>query len=239
MGAHAGRIENPITGKEEAVSATGFMFDMTEENILQWKKWMRFMRIDQGIIFLLLGSITLVLLSINAYAVLTPMGLVPEGLDVAVVQAHIFGSQLGQFGFVLFLIMAFLMLFSVMWTVIDALTRMTSDIIYTNAQAGPLKKFFSWAKHLSMGKLYYGIIVLIVIMGAILVPMKQPFSLLMISAVLGGLTMAIYTPLLIYINNTKLPKKLRPGITTNIAMILVSIFFMFFAVRVITEKFFT
>ncbi len=238
MGAYAGRIENPITGKEEAVSATGFYFEPNKENLSRWKKWMRFMRIDQGIIFLLLGSITLILLSVNAYAILTPMGLVPEGLDVAVVQAHIFGNRLGGFGFSLFLIMAFLMLFSVMWTVIDALTRMMSDIIYTNARVGPLKKIFSWAEHFSIGTLYYGIIVLVVLAGAFLVPMEQPLALLMISAVLGGLTMAIYTPLLIYINNTKLPRELRPGWLMNIAMGIVSVFFIFFAVRVILEKFF-
>lgn len=238
MGTYAGRIENPITGKEEAVAATGFSFELNEENLSRWKKWMRFMRVDQGIIFLLLGSITLILLSVNAYAILTPMGLVPEGLDVAVVQAHIFGNRLGGFGFSLFLIMAFLMLFSVMWTVIDALTRMMSDIIYTNARVGPLKKIFSWAERFSIGTLYYGIIVLVVLAGAFLVPMEQPLALLMISAVLGGLTMAIYTPLLIYINNTKLPRELRPSWGMNIAMGIVSVFFIFFAVRVILEKFF-
>lgn len=238
MGKYVGQIENPITGKNEAVAATGFEFDMTEENITRWKKWMRFVRIDQGVIFLLLGFVTLLLLSVNAYAVLTPMGLVPEGLDVAVVQAHIFGNTLGQPGFVLFLVMAFLMLFSVMWTVIDALTRMVSDIIYTNARAGGLRRYFSWAEKISMGKLYYSIIVLVVFSGAILLSFRQPLSLLVISAVLGGLTMALYTPFLIYLNNTSLPKQLRPSWFTNVMMSLISLFFIFFAVRVIQAEFF-
>jgi len=238
MGKYVGRIENPITGKQEAIAATGFTFNATEENLSRWKKWMRFVRIDQGVIFLLLGFITLVLLSVNAYAVLSPLGIVPEGLDVAITQAHIFGSKLGQPGFVLFLVMAFLMLFSVMWTVIDALTRMVSDIIYTNAREGGLRRYFSWAEKISMGKLYYSIIILVVLAGAILMPLNQPLPLLVISAVLGGLTMAIYTPFLIYINNTKLPKELRPGWFTNIMMILTSLFFIFFAIRVIQEKFF-
>lgn len=238
MGKYVGRIENPITGKQEAIAATGFAFDATKENLSRWKKWMRFVRIDQGVIFLFLGFITLTLISVNAYAVLSPLGIVPEGLDVAITQAHIFGSKLGQPGFVLFLVMAFLMLFSVMWTVIDALTRMVSDIIYTNAREGGLHRYFSWAEKISMGKLYYGIIVLVVIAGAILVPLNQPLPLLVISAVLGGLTMAIYTPFLIYINNTKLSKELRPSWFTNMMMILTSLFFIFFAIRVIQEKFF-
>lgn len=238
MGKYAGRIENPITGKSEAVSANGFSFAVTGENLSRWKKWMRFVRIDQGVVFLFLGFVTLLLLSVNAHAVLSPMGIVPEGLDVAVVQAHIFGNKLGHPGFVLFLVMAFLMLFSVMWTVIDALTRMLSDIIYTNARGGGLRDYFSWARKMPMSTLYYGIITLVVFAGAVLMPLKQPLSLLVISAVLGGLTMAIYTPFLIYLNNTALPKEIRPGWFTNTMMFLISLFFVFFAVRVIQAEFF-
>lgn len=233
MGKYIGRITNPVTGKEEAVSATGYTFETNEENMKKWRGWMRFVKIDQGIIFWFLGFITLVLLSVNAYAVLTPLGLVPEGLDVAVVQAKIFGEHWGPFGYNLFLVMAFLMLFSVMWTVIDALTRIMSDILYTNCRVGPFSKYLTKFSGVSVSKLYYFIITAVVIIGAILIPLKQPLTLLVISAVLGGLTMAIYTPFLIYLNNFRLPKPLRPNWITNIAMMAISVFFIFFAVRII------
>ena len=233
MGKYIGRITNPITGKPEASATAGYTFDITEENLKRWKGWMRYIRIDQGVIFLFLGFVTLFLLSVNAYSVLGPRGLIPEGLDVAVVQAHIFGEHWGIFGFKLFLVMAFLMLFSVMWTVIDALTRMTSDIIYTNARIGPFTKWFKWFKNISLSKLYYSIIFAVVVIGALLIPFKQPLTLLVISGVLGGMTMAIYTPFLIYINNTRLEKPLRPHWTTNIIMGLISVFFIFFAIQVI------
>jgi hypothetical protein len=233
MGKYIGRIVNPVTGKQEAVAATGYTFETTPENMKRWRGWMRYLKIDQGIIFWLLGFITLFLLSVNAYAVLTPLGLVPEGLQVAVVQAEIFGQHWGVFGFKLFLVMAFLMLFSVMWTVIDALTRIVSDIIYTNAHAGPFQKVFGLCRKFSLSQLYYFIIIAVVIVGALLLPLKQPLTLLTISAVLSGLTMAIYTPFLIYLNNKKLPKPLRPNWFTNLAMSAISVFFLFFAVKII------
>lgn len=233
MAKYIGCITNPITGKAEAISTTGYSFELTPENLKRWRGWMRYVRIDQGIIFWLLGFTTLFLLALNAYAVLTPMGLVPEGLQVAVVQAHIFGEQLGPWGFKLFLLMASLMLFSVMWVVIDALTRIVSDIIYTNSRTGPLKRYFSPLSKLSLNHLYYTIIVAIAIIGAILVPLKQPLTLLVISAVLGGLTMAIYTPFLIYLNNFRLPKPLRPSWFTNIIMGAISLFFLYFSVEII------
>jgi len=234
MSRYVGRITNPITGKKEAVSPQGYTFDTEDpENRARWKGWMRYVRIDQGIIFWLLGFVTLLLLSVNAYAVLTPQGLVPEGLDVAVVQAHIFGEHWGAAGFNLFLVMAFLMLFSVMWTVIDALTRIISDVLHTNSHVGPFTRYLEWCKDISLGKLYYIIITAIVIIGAVLVPLEQPLTLLVISAVLGGLTMAVYSPLLIYFNNTRLPKFIRPHWITNVIMVFISLFFMYFAVRII------
>lgn len=237
MSKHVGQITNPMTGKSEVVSTTGYFFEPTEENLKKWKGWMRYIAIDQGLIFWFLGFITLFLLSVNAYAVLTPKGLVPEGMNIAVVQAHIFGDVAGVVGFKLFLIMAFLMLFSVMWTVIDALTRIISDIVYTNSRIGSFQKYLNWFKKFSLSQLYYSIIVVIIVIESILVIFKQPLTFLVISGVLGGLTMAIYTPFLIYINNTRLPKQIRPNWFTNIIMISISSFYIFFSYKIIINYF--
>lgn len=233
MSKYVGRIINPITGRVEAVSFKGYAFNQDAENLTRWKRWMNFIRIDQGLIFWFLGLITLILLSLNAYTVLKPMGLIPDGLDVAVVQANIFGQNWGVFGYNLFLIMAFLMLFSVMWTVIDAFARISSDILYVNSQTGPFQKYLSKIKNISLSHLYYGLIIGIVLVSAFLLPLNQPFILLTISAVLGGLTMAVYTPILIYLNNFRLPKDLRPGIITNIMMSAAALFYIFFSAFII------
>lgn len=225
MGKHVGRIMNPITGKIESVSFKGYVFDVNEKNLVYWKAWMRFIKIDQGVIFWLLGLITLVLLSLNAYVVLSPLGVVPEGLNVAVSQAKIFGNQWGRFGFNSFLVMSFLMLFSVMWTIIDAFSRIISDILYVNSHMGPFKKHLYFLESISISHLYYGSVVIIACVSAFLLPLKQPLSLLTVSAVLGGFVMAIYTPILIYLNNIKLPTLLRPNWFTNVMMVLASLFY--------------
>jgi len=238
MGRHVGRIINPINGKTEAVSYQGYHFLVNTEHLRRWKKWMHFIRVDQGLIFWLLGVITLVLLSVNAYAVLVPQGLVPEGLNIAVIQAHIFGENWGAIGFNLFLIMAFLMLFSVMWTIIDAFTRIASDILYVNSHIGPFQKRLAWLKNIPLNHLYYSLVLGIVLISALLLPLEQPLFLLTISAVLGGFTMAIYSPILIYLNNFKLPKELRPGWITNIFMVIASLFYAVFTGIVIWAKIF-
>lgn len=237
MGKYVGRIINPITGKIEAVSYRGYSFVHSEESVKRWKKWMRFVRIDQGLIFWFISVTTILLLSLNAYLILAPMGLIPEGLDVAVVQAHIFGEVWGSFGFNLFLLMAFLMLFSVMWTIIDAFTRIVSDVVYVNSQIGPFSRYLKRFKNISLSHLYYGLIVLIILINALLLSLKQPLVLLTISAVLGGFVMVIYIPILLFLNNFKLPKQLRPGMLTNIALSLGFLFYASFCLLVFRQIF--
>lgn len=237
MGAYVGRITNPITGKPEAVTATGYIFKPTKANLTRWREWMNFIRIDQGLIFFGLGFLTLFLLSVNAYAVLVPLGLVPEGLDVAVVQANIFGEKWGIIGYKAFLGMAFLMLFAVMWTIYDAVTRIVSDILYVNSRVGWFAKYLGRLKKFSLSHLYYYLITGLVLTGAVLLPFQQPFTFLVIASVLGGLSMAIYTPFLIYINNFRLPKEIRPGIITNAAMVFTSLFYAYFSVIIMINYF--
>ena len=76
-------------------------------------------------------------------------------------------------------------------------------------------------------------IITIVILSAILLPLKQPLILLTISAVLGGIIMSIYIPILIYMNNFRLQKPLRPGWFVNLFMIAAGIFYAYFSIRII------
>lgn len=236
MGKYAGRITNPISGKVESVSVSGFNFTLDTKNLSEWKKWMNFVRVDQGLIFWFLGLMTLVLLSLNAFVVLTPKGVVPEGINVAIVQAHIFAEGWGSLGYNSFLIMAFLMLFSVMWTIVDAFTRIITDILYVNSNSGPFKSYLRWLKDVPESYLYYALVVLILSFNAVLMTFDQPLALLTISAVLGGVAMAVYVPILVFLNNFRLPRELRPGIITNVAMILASIFYISFSVVLFADK---
>lgn len=235
MGKYVGRIINPITGKTESVSFEGYKFEINDENMSRWRKWMHIVRVDQGFIFWFFGLITLLLLSVNAHAVLGPQGIVPEGINVAVVQANIFGENWGVWGFNTFLIMSFLMLFSVMWTIIDAFTRIASDIIYVNSRIGPFSHHLAFLRKISLSHIYYFLIICIIVLNALLLPLEQPLTLLTISAILGGLTMAIYTPIIMYLNNTKLAKELRPSLFTNIVMIFASVFYASFSLYIIWD----
>ncbi|MCA9364372.1 MAG: Nramp family divalent metal transporter [Candidatus Moranbacteria bacterium] len=238
MGSYAGRISNPVTGRTEAVSPVGATFDVrSKTNMKRWKSWMQYVFFDQGIIFAGLGFFSLFLLSVNAYAVLSPHGTLPKGVDIAVLQAEIFSTYFGVWGEKIFLLMTSLMLFSVMWAVIDALARMVTDIIHTHSQHGRLTSFFRDFSRVSVHHLYYAIVILVIILGCVLLPLRQPLPWLVLSGVLGGLTMAIYTPMLLYLNMTRLPKPLRPHFFTVVSLIVASLFFLSFFLISIFHRF--
>lgn len=236
MGAYMGRLTNPVTGTEESASATGFSFEPNAQNLQKWKGWMRYVAVDQALIFWFLGLTSLVLLSLNAYAVLTPRGQVPEGLNIAVLQATIFGEQWGVIGTKIFLVMAFLMLFSVMWAIISAFTRIVTDILYVNAHAGPYQKYFSRFRTWSSSRVYYTLVVVLVIIQAALIPFNAPLVYLTLTSVLGGFLMAVYVPLLLYVNNRRLPKPLRPGIFTNTVLAMAGVFYLALSCFVLIES---
>jgi hypothetical protein len=53
---------------------------------------------------------------------------------------------------------------------------------------------------------------------------------------LGAVTMVIYIPMLIYLNNTQLAKPIRPGIITNILLAGGFLFYAVFTFLLIVSK---
>lgn len=237
MAAYSQPIKNPLTSQDEVREISGHSFEPNQQNLMHWEQWLTYVRADQLLIFWLLGLITLFLLSLNAYAVLAPRGLVPEGAEVTVVQAAIFGESWGIIGSKIFLIMAFLMLFSVMWAIISAFTRIVSDIIFVNAHTGPFQSLFGKLQHTSQSKLYYSLIVLLVLIQAILIPFNPPLTYLLLTSVLGGMVMAIYVPILLFLNNRRLAKPLRPNVLTNLILISAAILYTTLSIVVLVKSF--
>lgn len=237
MAAYSLPIKNPLSSQDQVQGVSGYTFVANDKNLMRWKQWLRYVRAEQVIIFWLLGLVTLFLLSMNAYAVLAPHGLAPEGADIAVAQAAIFGEAWGVIGTKVFLVMAFLMLFSVMWTIISAFTRIISDIVFVNSHTGPLQPLFSKFKNVSQSKLYYGMIVLLVVVQAALVPFSQPLTYLVLTSVLGGMVMAVYVPVLLFLNNRRLARPLRPSTLSNLVLCVATVVYIALSIIVLTTVF--
>ena len=231
MASHIGRVTSPLTGKLEPVPTAGNVFETSEKNMALWKKWYPVMRNDVTIYFWLANVIGIVLLAHGALEVLHPAGLVPKGAQIAVTQANILAEKAGEFGRVIFLAMSFFIMYSSQLVALDLGSRMISEIAYTHTRLH--EKY-------SLRALYT--VALLILLGfaafALWMIPAQPFILFLMGAVLGGFTMAIYSPMLLYINLKFLPREIRPSTFIKVGLGIASAVYIIFSIVVILNKVF-
>ena len=224
MGALIPDIVNPLRGQTEKVPSTGYLFPETEENVSRFRQWMNHFRKEQVLIFWFLNTFTIMLFIFGSLAVLHPKGLGAEleGMKIATTQAEILASVMGEFGRKLFLIVAFATLFSTQLAIVDGVARTFSDVIYVNFPQAQRKSLSWWYAVIAGGYL---------VIGAVLAILQiPPLFQLNFNACVGGVAMAIYVPLTLYVNKRFLPKSVRPDPLSTLFMLAASALYIFFAV---------
>jgi hypothetical protein len=222
MGALIPDIVNPLRGQTEKVPSTGFLFPETEENISRFRQWMSHFRKEQILIFWFLNSLTILLFIFGSLAVLHPEGEIPKGMAIATTQAKILSRTMGAFGEELFLLVAFATLFSTQLALIDGVARTLSDLLYVHFPAAQNRSLSWWYTVLAGGWILVGC--------ALALFEIPPFLQLLFNACLGGVAMAIYVPLTLYINKRFLPPSARPDLISTLFMLAASALYIFFAV---------
>jgi len=204
MGKFMGRITSVLTGKSEQMKLTGVTFAPDSENMSRFKRWWRLINMEHGLIFLVVGLITILLLALLAYT--TTYGTVSgiEGIGFVAEEAAIIGRQLFPFLGSLFLIVVAVMLFATQLSVLDATSRILAEnllLVQTKWQEQHLRGLF------------YVCLWIQIITGVMVLALgfKQPLALLTLSAVLNAVAMLVHCGLTLWLNTTALPVGLRPN----------------------------
>jgi len=200
MAARVGRVTSPITGKTEVIPDAGFTFEENLTNLKSVREWKRFLFFDSGVgIF---GNILTTLLTcLLAFALLHPQGLLPKGYEIAVVQARFFEVSWGPVGRILFLFVAAAFLCDTWLTTLDAVSRIHADFFHGFFSATQKKSFRWW---------YYFFVILLTGVTSITMPLAEPGSLILLSAVLGFVGTVIFTLALFLMNVRLLPGLVPP-----------------------------
>lgn len=204
MAHYMGRITGPVTGKPEAIPASGFTPGNDEglANVPQWKRYLAW-DISIGVGGNLLTTLMTCLL---AYALLFPKGLLPEHYEIAVVQSRFFEVSWGPVGRVLFLVIAAAFLSDTWLATVDAVSRIHTDCVYS---------LFAKARSIPVRSWYLFFVLLLTGVTSITVLLHEPGPLILLSAVIGFIGTVIYSIALIYLNHVYLPRHLpaaaRPG----------------------------
>ncbi len=225
MGARMPTLMSAVHKHEIKEMDTGYFYPDTPDNQRRFKDWFRFVVVDQTLFFWLLGTFTMFLFVFGALAVLHPIGLVPDRASLVWDLASILEQSMGTFGRYLFLIVGIAALFSTQLGGVDGGSRIFSDLLHTNFKFGRRFRLEQW---------YLILVSTTMIIGIFSVWFFGKYDIagldfLFISALISGFAMAVYVPIILYMNLTYLPKSARPGWINIVFMVLASAMYIGFA----------
>ena len=218
MGARIPQIVSPITGEEEAAPSLGYMFETNEENMRRWRIWWRIANQEQLIIFLGIGLVITVVLSVLVYSTVGVQDL-GRDLDFIRAEGEVLREVIAPWFGTFFYIAGFVVLFSTNIGVVDYVSRLTADSLKVTF----LKESTFWSE----SKIYVTVAWLIIVAGSIvmLTVSSQPIVLLIIASAGGGVVMFFYSGMLILLNRRALPEPIKLKGWRFVIMWLIFIFF--------------
>jgi hypothetical protein len=200
MGAYVPRLVSPVTGQPEAAPSTGYVFEPTPENLRRWRGWWRFANTEQLITFVLITFVTILFTSLLAYSTVFGREGLANNIGFIRTEGEVLGERVGAWFQYLFWAVGAFSLFAAGLGIVDYTSRLAADVVKT-----------SYARGASESKIYAGLVWGLVGIGIVVLiaGVSQPIVLLVISAVVGGFMMFIYSGLLILVNRRTLPAAIR------------------------------
>jgi len=200
MGSYVPHLVSPITGESEAAPSTGYIFPPTEQNMARWRGWWRFANIEQLTTFVLITFLTILFTSLLAYSTVFGLPDLANSIGFIKTEGEVLGQRVGSWFQYFFWFVGAFSLFAAAMGIVDYTSRLAADVIKTSyrrdADESRLYAFLVW------GLVLVGVAV-------VLLGFDQPLVLLVISAVVGGFMMFLYSGLLILVNRKTLPRPIR------------------------------
>jgi hypothetical protein len=204
MAHYMGRLTGPITGKPEAIPASGSV-PGDDEGLAHVGRWRQYLFWDVGIG---IGGnlLTTFLTCLLAYALLFPKGLLPQGYELAVIQSRFFEVTWGLPGKILFLVVAAAFLSDTWLATVDAVSRIHTDCLYA---------FFPRSQRIPVRFWYVAFLLLLTVITAVTMGFAEPGPLILLSAIIGFIGTVLFSTGLVFLNHVYLPRYLpapaRPG----------------------------
>jgi uncharacterized protein YhhL (DUF1145 family) len=165
--------------------------------------------------------------------VLIAVAIIPAGMKITGMAA---GAYQAEYMWKYWAPLWFLALFTGFWilwgtqlAVMDGFVRVVTDVIWSST-----KKPHQWKA--GQRVVYYLALLIFVVWGCIAINMAQPMVLIMIGANMAGFIFVVGSFQQVIVNNTMLPKEVRPKLWQNIGIICCGLFYMYFALALIGKQ---
>jgi hypothetical protein len=200
MGHYVPKIVSPLTGEPEARGRVGYVFVPTDENLDRWRGWWRFANREQLWTFVLISFVSIVFMSLLAYATVFGRDDVENSISFLQIEGNVLMERVGTWFGYFFWAVGAVSLFAAALGIVDYTSRLAADVLKT-----------MYLPDASESKLYAGLVWGLALIGIIVISagFSQPIVLAVISACVGGTMMFIYSGLLIAINRKMLPEAIR------------------------------
>ena len=230
MGHKVGYIAGLVGGKQKEILTSGITFRESPQNTKTWKRWFRFLLIDQWLVFFIGALIGMLIPSILVgYLASTSGAGVPGIANMPIYAATELGRLYGPFFFYFCLFVGALTLFKTQSTILEMLVRNTTDAALTMSER--FRKFLKGDPR----RFYYPFAIVLIVIIGIITHLALPTKLLVISANMANLAAMIFPFVIIYLNS-KLPRPARTNWWGYLVLILNVVFFGFFFVNFLTVQ---
>lgn len=230
MGKYAKKISGLFNRqKTQTIKLTGATFPINKTNLSIFKSWWKAVNLEHFLVFFCIGLFTMLTLALLAY--ITSFGSKDnqEGLNFVLNQATTISIRTFPAMGSIFLFILGTMLLATQLTVLDSTSRIITENII----------LFKNKTKANLGKIYYTVLWSQIAFGIIifLSGFNQPKNLIVLGAVLNAAAMFVYTGIILFLNNTYLPKPLRPNIARNTILIFSFFFLGYFSLTTILSYF--
>ncbi len=229
MGHKVGFLSGWIGGKSSTLSPVGRIFPETKENATRWKRWFRYVLIDQWGIYFIGALVGMLMPSILVGYLASTSQVLPTNTDIAVYAATQLGKQYGPLLFSWALLMGFIILYTTQMIVLELLTRNATDMLYANS-----RRFRSWVRD-DPRRFYYPFMLMLIVVIGIIIHLGDPVVLRALSGNLSNLAAMIFPLIMIYLNR-RLPRPARATWWSTVVLVLTALFFGFFFVNFVSVQ---
>ena len=227
MGGRVPVLVNPFRKHEQAAATGGgYIFPETEENRRRFRDWFKYVMLDQAMYFWLLNTFTILLFIYGALVVLHPRGEVPAEGTLIWDEARILETSMGHSGRYLFLLIGLATLFSTQLTLVDGVSRSMADILHNTSRLGRRVSESTWYAGWAWFMMGFGMVITFLLERGGVSGLSFVFN----AAYVGGFAMAVYVPMMLFINLRYLPKSARPGPVHIVMVSLAAVVYEGFAV---------
>jgi len=224
MGHKMGFFSGLVGGEKEEVLPSGMTFPESEQNTKVWNRWFHYLKMDQWLVFFPGAMFGMFIPSILVrWLASQPGAATPTSENMPVYAATELAKQAAIL-FPIVLIIGALILFKTQTTILEMLTRNTTDTAI--AVSPRLRRWINGDSR----RAYYAIAITFILVISVVIHLALPTDLLIISGNMANMASIIYPFVLIYLN-TKLPKPARSRWWSSVVLILNVLFFGFFFIN--------